>query len=52
MIIEDLENDRSIKRQWLEYQTKNNYAKDISYEDTINSIKIVIEILEKELTLV
>ena len=52
MIIDELENDRNIKRQWLEYQTKNSYAKDISYEDTINSIKIVIEILEKELTLV
>ena len=52
MIIEDLENDRNIKRQWLEYQTKNSYAKDISYEDTINSIKILIELLEKELTFV
>ena len=52
MIIDDLENDRNIKRQWLEYQTKNSYAKGISYEDTINSIKIVIEVLEKELTLV
>ena len=52
MIIDDLENDRNIKRHWLEYQTKNSYAKDISYEDTINSIKILIELLEKELTVV
>lgn len=52
MIIDDLENDRNIKRQWLEYQTKNSYAKDIKYEDTINSIKLVIQILEKELTVV
>lgn len=52
IIIDDLENDRNIKRQWLEYQAKNSYAKDINYEDTINSIKILIEILEKELTVV
>lgn len=52
MIIDDLENDRNIKRQWLEYQAKNNYAKDINYEDTINSIKMVIQMLEKELTVV
>ena len=52
MIIDDLENDRNIKRQWLEYQAKNNYAKDINYEDTINSIKMVIQMLENELTVV
>ena len=52
IIIDDLENDRNIKRQWLEYQAKNSYAKDINYEDTINSIKILIELLEKELTVV
>ena len=49
MIIDDLQNDKSIKRQWLEYQTKNNYAKEIKYEDTINSLKMIIKILEKEL---
>ena len=49
MIIDDLQNDKSIKRQWLEYQTKNNYAKEINYEDTINSLKMIIKILEKEL---
>jgi len=52
MIIDDLENDRNIKRQWLEYQVKNSYAKDITYEDTINAVKMVIDILEKELLLV
>jgi len=52
IIIDDLENERNIKRQWLEYQAKNSYAKDINYEDTINSIKILIELLEKELTVV
>lgn len=49
IIIEDLENDRNIKRQWNEYKLKNNYAKDIKYEDTIKSIKMIIQILEKEL---
>ena len=49
MIIDDLQNDKSIKRQWLEYQTKNNYAKEIKYEYTINSLKMIIKILEKEL---
>lgn len=49
MIIDDLQNDKSIKRQWLEYRTKNNYAKEINYEDTINSLKMIIKILEKEL---
>lgn len=52
MIIDDLENDINIKRQWSEYQIKNSYAKDINYEDTISSIKKVIQILEKELILV
>ena len=49
MIIDDLQNDKSIKRQWLEYRTKNNYAKEINYEDTINSLKMIIKLLEKEL---
>ena len=49
MIIDDLQNDKSIKRQWLEYRTKNNYDKEINYEDTINSLKMIIKILEKEL---
>lgn len=49
MIIKDLEGDRNIKRQWIVYQNKNSYAKDIKYEDTIESIKKIINILEKEL---
>lgn len=48
MIIEELENDRNIKRQWMEYQDKNSYAKDIKYEYTITAIKQIVNILESE----
>lgn len=48
MIIEELENDRNIKRQWIEYQDKNSYAKDIKYEYTITAIKQIIDILKSE----
>ena len=48
MIIEELENDRNIKRQWIEYQDKNSHAKDIKYEYTITAIKQIINILKSE----
>lgn len=48
-IIDDLVNDTTMKKLWYEYQKKNNYAKDIAYNDTINAIKKVVDILESEL---
>ena len=51
-IIDGLENDKNMKRLWEEYQNKNTYSKDISYEDTINAIKRIVSLLEKELVMV
>lgn len=48
MIIEDLYNDKNIRKLWIEYQYRNGYAKDIEYVDTINAIKQIISILENE----
>ena len=42
-------NDTRLKSLWKSYQTNYEYAKDITFEDTINAIKQIIEILEKEL---
>lgn len=52
VLIEELENDKNIKRQWLEYQMKNSYSKNIKYEDAINSVKLIIEILATELYMI
>ena len=51
-IIDDLENDKDMNRLWGEYQIKNTYSKDIKYEDTVNAIKRIVSLLEKELVMV
>ncbi len=52
MIIEDLENDINMKKLWFNYQEKNSYAKNVTYEETIEAIKKIINILESELVTV
>ena len=48
-LIDDLYNSISLKKLWSEYQNKNTYAKGISFEDTIDSVKIIVNILEETL---
>lgn len=45
-LIDDLYNNDSLKKLWSEYQNRNTYAKGISFEDTIDSVKIIVNILE------
>ena len=40
-----IENDSKVKLLWNNYQKNYEYAKDISFEDTIKSIKIISEIV-------
>ncbi len=48
-VIDDLSNDNNMNNLWNEYVSKNSYAKNVKFEDTINSPKEIIEILESEL---
>lgn len=52
LVIEDLKENNDLKRLWIEYQNKNNYSKNINYIMTIESIEMIIKILEEELVLV
>ena len=47
-IINEIAEDKHIQKLWKNYQNKNLYAKNISYEQTIESIKKLINILEKQ----
>ncbi len=48
-ILEELTNDRNMNSLWKEYVLKNPYAKDINFIDTLNALKKIIDILEKEM---
>ena len=47
--LELITNDTRLKSLWNSYQNNYEYAKNISFDDTINAIKQIIEILETEL---
>ena len=47
-VINDLSNDNNMNNLWNEYVSKNPYAKGVKFEDTINALKEIIEILESE----
>lgn len=47
-VINDLSNDNNMNNLWNEYISKNSYAKNVKFEDSINSLKEIIEILESE----
>lgn len=51
-VIRDLSDDNNMNNLWNEYVLKNSYAKGIKFNDTINSIKMIIKILESELVVV
>lgn len=48
-ILEELTNDSNMNSLWKEYVLKNPYAKDINFIDTLNTLKKIIDILEKEI---
>lgn len=45
-VIEILENDNSMKKQWEKYQKNNFYAEGIKYSDLIESLKKVGQVLD------
>ena len=47
-VINELANDNNMHNLWNEYTSKNLYAQKINFEDTINAIKQIIEVLESE----
>lgn len=47
--IELIENDSKLKSLWKSYQSNYEYAREISFEDTIKAIKKISYIVEQEL---
>lgn len=43
--IEMITNDDKLKKLWKRYQEKYEYAKEITFEDCINAIKIINEVM-------
>lgn len=46
-VINSIQNDNSLKEQWNKYQRSYEYAKDIKYEQLIDSIIAIKEIYFK-----
>lgn len=42
-----ISNSKALREYWKNYQRKNEYAKDITYEDFISSINKIINVLEE-----
>lgn len=47
--VEILEDSNALKRVFTDYQSKLEYTKEVSFDDTIKAIKNIINILESEL---
>ncbi len=50
--VELLEDSNALKRVFNDYQSKLKYTKEVSFDNTINSINQIIKILESELVAV
>lgn len=48
-IVEILKDSNTLKKVFTNYQSKLEYAKEVNFDDTINSINEITDILEKEL---
>jgi len=48
-VINDLVDDHNMNNLWNEYVSKSQYAKNVTFEDTIDAIKEIIKVLETEL---
>jgi predicted nucleotidyltransferase component of viral defense system len=44
--------NENLKQLWVKYQTKMPYAKDIKYEDVMDSVSYLVSIIEKEMMVV
>ena len=49
-IVEIMEDSNALKRVFTDYQSKLEYTKEVSFNDTIKTINEIINILEKELS--
>ena len=45
-VIDSLTENDNLKDLWKDYQNKNTYAKGISFEDTVDAVEIIVNILE------
>ena len=45
-IIADIENDWGQQNLWKNYSNKNTYVENVSFEDTIKSIKSILHFIE------
>ena len=45
-IIEFIKESEALKQHWKNYQSKFSYAEDISYEDTIKILEVIIKLLK------
>ena len=44
-IIDDLTTDNNMKKLWNEYVSKNHYAENIMFDDTVNAVKEIADLL-------
>lgn len=42
-ILKRIQNSKDFKKQWIKYQNKFSYAKEIAYEDVIATIRIIMQ---------
>lgn len=47
-VVEILENDSTMKKQWKRYQKNNFYAEGIEYKDLIESLKQIGKVLDND----
>ena len=45
-IVADIENDWGQQNLWKNYSNKNTYVENVSFEDTIKSIKSILHFIE------
>ena len=46
-VVNEIENDNSMKIKWIYYQERNGYAKHIKFDNVIDSVKIILNLMEK-----
>lgn len=45
-VVNGIENDNSMKIKWIYYQERNGYAKHIKFDNVIDSVKIILNLME------
>lgn len=46
-VVNEIENDNSMKNKWIYYQERNDYAKHIKFDDLVDSVKIILRLMEE-----